>query len=115
VIFPQSDNEKKAIRAKIIAYVEELALPKSADELLDAYEGRENELLKNLTNLKAKKEKEAETIAEIKILVEELTLLNNLDELLDAYEGRENELLKNLTNLKAKKEDKAGTTVDTKC
>ena len=79
------------------------------------HEGRENELLKNLTNLKAKKEKEAETIAEIKILVEELTLLNNLDELLDAYEGRENELLKNLTNLKAKKEDKAGTTVDTKC
>ena len=64
--------------------------------------------------MKAKKEEEAETIAEIKILVEELTLLNKLDELLDAYEGRENELLKNLTNLKAKREDKAGTTVETK-
>ena len=68
-----------------------------------------------MTKMKAKKEEEAETIAEIKIIVEELTLLNKLDELLDAYEGRENELLQNLTNLKAKKEDKAGTTVDTKC
>lgn len=66
MIFPQSDNEKKAIRAKIIAYVEELALPKSADELLDAYEGRENELLKNLTNLKAKKEDKAGTTVDTK-------------------------------------------------
>ena len=98
----------------IISYVEELALPKSADELLDAYEGREHELLAFVTKMKAKKEEEAETIAEIKILVEELTLLNKLDELLDAYEGRENELLKNLTNLKAKREDKAETTVETK-
>ena len=46
----RADGEQ--MRLDIIALVEELELPKSADVLLATYEGRENELLKNLTKMK---------------------------------------------------------------
>ena len=53
---PQEDDraDDKKMRLEIIALGEELELPKSADVLLATYEGRENELLKNLTKMKVK-------------------------------------------------------------
>ena len=45
----RADDEQ--MRLDIIALVEKLELPKSADVLLATYEGRENELLKNLTKM----------------------------------------------------------------
>jgi uncharacterized protein (DUF433 family) len=91
------------MRTDIIALVEELEIPKSADELLTAYEGRENELLNNLTKMKAKKAEEAKTIAEIKVLVEELAVPKSADEMLASYKGREGVLLNNLKKLSSRK------------
>ncbi len=88
------------MRAKIIVLVRELDPPKSADELLTTFEGRESELLKNLIKMKAKKEEEA-TISEIKLLIEELNVPKSADEVLSAYKGRVEVLLKNLKKLKS--------------
>ena len=88
------------MRAEIIVLVRELEPPKSADELLTTFEGRESELLKNLIKMKAKKEEEA-TISEIKLLIEELNVTKSADEVLSAYKGRAEVLLKNLKKLKS--------------
>lgn len=99
-ILYQSIKEKMEMRAKIIVLVRELDSPKSADELLTTFEGRESELLKNLIKMKAKKEEEA-TISEIKLLIEELNVPKSADEVLSAYKGRVEVLLKNLKKLKS--------------
>ncbi len=88
------------VRAEIIDLVRELDIPKSADELLIAFEGKENVLLKNLIKMKAKKAEEGATISEIKMLIEELGVPKSADEVLDAYKGREELVLKNLRKMK---------------
>jgi hypothetical protein len=45
--------EKKATITEITSLLEELSLPKSADEMLTEYKGREGDLLKNLKSIKA--------------------------------------------------------------
>jgi hypothetical protein len=89
------------MRAEIIVLVRELDFPKSADELLTTYEGRESVLLENLIKMKAKKAEEAATICGIKLLIEELNVPKSADEVLSAYKGREEVLLKNLKKLKS--------------
>ncbi len=91
------------MRAKVIAYCEELSLLDSCDELLAAFEGREHELLNNLAIRKAK----VETIAEVKMIIDELALSTKENELLSTFDGREKELLENLTKMKANKEIEA--------
>jgi len=88
------------LRAEIIVLVGELDIPKSADELLTTFEGRESELLNNLIKMKAKKAEEA-TISEVKVLIEELGVPKSADEMLTAYKGRVEVLLKNLKKLKS--------------
>jgi hypothetical protein len=92
------------IEAEIRALVTETNAPKSADELLAAYAGRETELLKNLRKLKAKTDKEAAMIAEIRTLAEETNASKSADEMLELYKGREQELLNNLRKLYAQKQ-----------
>ena len=91
------------MRAEVVALVEELQIPKSPDELLSTYEGREKELLKNLNKMKAKKAEEIATIAEIKVLVDELAVPRSADEMLETYKGREGVLLTNLKKMSTKK------------
>ena len=91
------------MRAEIIILVRELDFPKSADELLTTFEGREKELLKNLNKMKAKKAEERVTIAEIKVLVDELAVPKSADEMLETYKGREGVLLTNLKKMSTKK------------
>ncbi|KAL3758420.1 hypothetical protein ACHAWU_006080 [Discostella pseudostelligera] len=94
----QPEIEAKKMRAEIITLVEELNIPKSPDEMLAAYEGREQELLKNLRKMKAKED----TKAEIEALVVETGAPKSAEELLASYAGREEQLLKNLRKMKAK-------------
>jgi len=93
-------DDKAAIRAEVTQLVKETNAPKSADELLAAYAGRENELLTHLRNMKAKQDK----TVEIQSLVAETNAPKSADELLAAYAGRENELLTHLRNMKAKQD-----------
>jgi len=109
---PQSAEDKKAMKLEIISLIEELELPKSPDELLATYDGREDELLKNLKVMKAKKEREAKTIELIRSLVEELALPKTADEMLASYAGREETLLNNLRKMKSKKDKDAAIKAD---
>jgi phosphopantetheine adenylyltransferase len=102
-LLSQSVEEKKAMRAEVVALVEELQIPKSPDDLLSTYEGREKELLKNLNKMKAKKAEEVATIAAIKVLVDELAVPRSADEMLETYKGREGVLLTNLKKMSTKK------------
>jgi cell division protein FtsB len=81
--------------------VEETKSPKSADELLKAYAGREADLLKNLRKMKALQDKNDAIRAEVADLVEATKSPRSADELLKAYAGREADLLKNLRKMKA--------------
>jgi len=95
------------MRLEIIGLVEELDLPKSPDELLATYDGRDDELLKNLKIIKIKKEKKAATIAEIRTLIDAMGLPKTADEMLVTYAGREGGLLKNLCKMKSKRDEDA--------
>jgi hypothetical protein len=106
--------ELKASKADTIAEVTslcgELKLPKNADEMLASYEGREEELLKNLQKMKSKQESaaalkasKAATIAEVTSLCDELKPGKSAEELLAAYEGREQELVTHLKKLQTSK------------
>ena len=94
-------TKKEATIAEITWLVSLLSLPKSADQLLQGYPGREDELLENLKKMKARK---GAIIAEIEYLVSVLELSKSADELLASYKGREEELLENLKKMKARKE-----------
>eukprot|EP00579_Thalassiosira_antarctica_P033098 CAMPEP_0201994884 /NCGR_PEP_ID=MMETSP0905-20130828/2567_1 /ASSEMBLY_ACC=CAM_ASM_000554 /TAXON_ID=420261 /ORGANISM="Thalassiosira antarctica, Strain CCMP982" /LENGTH=1215 /DNA_ID=CAMNT_0048549931 /DNA_START=312 /DNA_END=3959 /DNA_ORIENTATION=- len=96
-------DDKAAIRAEVTQLVKETNAPKSADELLAAYAGRENELLTHLRNMKAKQDK----TVEIQSLVAETNAPKSADELLAAYDGREDELLSNLRKMKTKQDNSA--------
>ena len=84
--------------------VEETKTPKSADELLNAYAGREIELLKNLRKMKALQDKNAAIRAEVSDLCEKVNSPKTPDELLESYKGREDILLKNLRKLSFKQQ-----------
>merc|ERR1712194_697335 len=89
---------------------------KSAEELLDAYEGKEDDLLKNLKKMKSKQDVGGAAVAEdpqkgakqpsIRELVTEVDPGKTAEELLTAYDGKEDDLIKNLEKMKAKKEKK---------
>ncbi len=93
------DEEEDADDAGILG-VQGRGLVWRADELLASFEGREYELLENLKQMKAKKEEDAEIIAQIKLLVEELACPKSADEMLTTYKGQEKVLLTNLKKMK---------------
>ena len=66
---------------------------RSADELLTAYSGREDELLAYLKKVKAERRVEE--------LVDELKPGRSASELLSAYSGREDELITNLEKMRS--------------
>ena len=86
-------DESEAITAEITSLNEVLSLPKSGDEMLTEYKGREDELLKNL---------KLTATAEITNLTTKLSLPKSADKMLKKYKGREGGLLANLKKMKAK-------------
>ena len=80
-------DESEAIIAEITSLNEVLSLPKSGDEMLVEYKGREDDLLKNL---------KLTATAEITSLTTELSLPKSADKMLKKYKGREGGLLMNL-------------------
>ena len=84
--------------------VEETKTPKTADELLNAYAGREAVLLYNLRTMKAWQDKNASIRAEVFELCEKVNSPKSPDELLESYKGREEDLLKNLRKLSFKQQ-----------
>ena len=98
-----SDDDKEAVREEVRQLVKETNAPKSADELLAAYAGREDELVAHLRKMKAKQGVSDAEKDEIRSLVEKTQPGKSADELLAAYAGREGELLKNLKKMDSKK------------
>ncbi len=92
------------LEQEIRILVEETKSPKSADELLRAYAGREADLLKNLRKMKALQDKNDAIRAEVADLCEKVNSPKSPDELLSSYKGREDELLKNLRKLSFKQQ-----------
>ena len=62
--------EKSAIRAEVETLVKETNSPKSADELLDTYAGKEDELLANLRKMKADQESEQARLGKVRLKME---------------------------------------------
>ena len=89
-------DESEAIIAEITSLNEVLSLPKSGDKILSEYEGREDDLLKNL---------KLTATAEITSLTTELSLPKSADKMLKKYKGREGGLLMNLKKMKANQID----------
>jgi len=78
-------------------------LQDKTDDLIAKYEGREEDLLKNLRKMSIKADKEAETLAEIKTLMESSEIPEDkCEDLMVKYEGREGDLLKNMRRLSSK-------------
>merc|ERR1711966_561249 len=96
----EQDKQADTI-AEIKTLAEEANVPKSADEMLKLYSGREAELLNCLRKLEANQSKQSETVDEIRALVSELNIPKSADDMLKTYEGREEALLKNLKKMKA--------------
>ncbi len=84
--------------------VEETKTPKSVDELLKAYAGREMDLLKHMRKMKALQDKNDAICAEVSDLCQKVTPHMTPEELLEKYEGREDMLLKHLRKLWALKQ-----------
>lgn len=61
-----TEEEKQAIRAEVEALVAETKSPKSADDLLTAFAGQEQNLIKNLKKLKAKQDEIRQLAVETK-------------------------------------------------
>jgi hypothetical protein len=102
---PNCDSHSPAeLEQEIRILVEETKTPKSADELLKAYAGREADLLKNLRKMKALQDKNDAIHAEVAELCEKVNSPKSPDELLSSYKGREDELLKNLKKLSFKQQ-----------
>merc|ERR1711966_490532 len=121
-------------RAEIATLNERLQTGKSTKELLDAYEGREEELLKNLKKVESKGAKKdgaamagavaagavaasvekkpavdpekAKKQESIRALVTEVQPGKTAEELMTAYDGKEDDLIRNLEKMKSKKEGK---------
>ena len=87
------------LKDKIKALVEQTKPHKSADELLAAYAGREEDLARNLRKMRAKQDFKAE----VEALVAKTKPGKATDELLAAYVGREDELVSHLQKLSASK------------
>ncbi len=102
----QSNNwhSPGAIEEEVRILVEETKTPKTADELLNAYAGREKELLKNLRKLKAAQDRNVAIRAEVSELCQKVNASISLDGLLESYKGREDDLLKNLRRLSFKQQ-----------
>jgi hypothetical protein len=96
--------EEATAVAEIKVLVNELAVSKSADKMLEAYKGREGVLLMNLKKMSTKKLRDSEIKAEVEALVGELNAPKSVDEMLASYHGREDVLLANLRKLKSKKD-----------
>ena len=94
-------------RSSVRSLCSEVNVPKSPDELLELYDGREEKLIKNLSKLKVQQEANAELIHDIRILIAETGCVKPADEMLASYHGREETLLKNLQKLKKKQEHDA--------
>jgi hypothetical protein len=92
------------IEAEVRALVDETKSPKTAEELLALYAGREAILIKNLRKMKANQEATAAIRAEVTELCEKVNSPKSPDELLMSYQGREEELLKNLRKLAFKQQ-----------
>ena len=92
-------NDKDKVRAEVVVLVKETNAPKSADELLKTYEGREDELLNHLRKMKLKLDQQAE----IKSLVETVKPGKSYQELSATYAGKEGELIRNLKKMESKK------------
>lgn len=103
----QTHEEKEAIRAEVEQLVKETGAPKPVDELLATYEGREDELIKNLKKMKEKAKNDADIVHEIRVLCKETNAPKSANEMLASYSGREEELLKNLKKMKAKQDKDA--------
>merc|ERR1712127_925271 len=99
------DEAREKKRATITILVAETNPGKSAEELLAAYDGKEDELLKNLTKMKSKQDMRIrkEKQASVRALVEETNPGKSAEELLAAYDGKEDELIKNLNKMKSKR------------
>ena len=85
------DEDMMDSHGEIRELVEETAVVKSADELLEAYAGRENELLAYLKKMKTERR--------VKELVDELKPGRTSSELLSEYSGREAELISHLEKM----------------
>merc|ERR1712232_789917 len=106
------NRELKAEKQQSIrALVEETIPGKSAEELLEMYDGKEDQLMKNLEKMKSKQKIQdtANKQQSIRQLVDETNPGKTADELLSMYVGKEDELLKNLTKMKSKQEAKGKT------
>mmetsp|Transcript_1308 Transcript_1308/g.1741 ORF Transcript_1308/g.1741 Transcript_1308/m.1741 type:complete len:203 (+) Transcript_1308:3-611(+) len=105
----EDSPEKAEKQAEIRSLVESTKPGKTADELIAAYDGKEDELIKNLKKMKSKQDiREKKTKqSEIRSLVDETNPGKTADELIAAYEGKEDELIKNLKKMKSKQELKA--------
>ena len=97
---PPPYRDADDIKAEIKVLVKETNAPKSADELLAAYAGREEELLRNLRKMKAKQDKDLAIKTEVEQLVKDTNAPKSAEEMLAAYAGREDELIKNLREMR---------------
>jgi len=95
------------IRSEIIDLCQKIDSPKTPDELLESYEGREEELLESLRTFvfRQMSDEEKKSIrVEIISLVLVLDLPKNVKDLLVQYGGREDVLLRSLIKMKKEKD-----------
>ena len=90
------------IKTEIRTLVDDTNAPKSADELLAAYAGREKDLLMNLLKMKSKLDTDATLKAEVEQLIKDTGAPKTADEMLTLYKGREDQLIKNLKKMREK-------------
>ena len=95
----RSDDDSKI--QSVRSLVDEVKPGKSAEELLAAYSGREDELISHLSRMKSESEVDA--------LVKELKPGKSTKELMDAYEGREDELISHLENMREMRASESGS------
>merc|ERR1711966_71088 len=90
---PAVDPEKAKKQESIRALVAELETGKTAEELMTAYDGKEDDLIRNLEKMKSKKSKKdlATKQTSIRELVAETNPGESAEELITAYEGKEDE------------------------
>merc|ERR1712194_985626 len=104
------DPNKAAKQANIRSLVTETNPGKTADELIVAYDGKEDDLIKNLEKMKTKQSKKAERKMlpvkreSVKALVAGVKPGKSVDDLMTTYEGKEDDLIKNLEKMKDKQE-----------
>ena len=96
------DVDLEEIKTEIRTLVDDTNAPKSADELLAAYAGREKDLLMNLRKMKSKLDNDDAMKAEVEQLVRDTGAPKTADEMLTLYEGREDQLIKNLKKMREK-------------